>query len=265
MFTDSHCHLADAAFADRLPQTLHQARQAGVHRFIVPAAEAADWPAVYALSESSPDILGALGIHPWFAEHAESDCIEKLARQLQRQPEMWVGEIGLDYHRSRSEKGRRKQRDLLSQQLAIARQLNRPVILHNLRSSNDLLALLKQHGIRRGIVHAFSGSLEEAEAFIKQGLLIGIGSLLLNPAAKKARRAAAELPLSSLVLETDSPFMLANGTNTPANLREIATVAAQLRGTGLSELAQQTEKNIDSLCKQMKRTDLDCRPGARGC
>ena len=89
--------------------------------------------------------------------------------------------------------------------------------------------------------------MEEAEAFIQQGLLIGIGSLLLNPTAKKARRAAAELPLSSLVLETDSPFMLANSTNTPANLRDIAAIAAELRGISLSELAQQTEKNIDSL------------------
>ena len=245
MFTDSHCHLADSTLASRLPEVLADARKNRVHRFIVPAAEADEWPAVLALAAT--DIHPALGIHPWFADEAALDYLPELETYLQQHPALLIGEIGLDYKQCLSENGRELQRRLLSQQLELANRYQRPVILHNLKSSADLLALLKQHHIRRGIVHAFSGSLEEAHAFIRQGLLIGIGSLLLNPNAKKARRAAAELPITSIVLETDSPFMLPDKRNTPANLFKIANIVAELRGIELTELATQTEQNIDKL------------------
>lgn len=245
MFTDSHCHLADSTLASRLPEVLADARKNQAHRFIVPAAEAQEWPAVLALAAT--DIHPALGIHPWFANKAAFNRLPELETYLQQHPELLIGEIGLDYKQCLSENGRELQRRLLSQQLELACRYQRPVILHNLQSSADLLALLKQHQIHRGIVHAFSGSLEEAHAFIRQGLLIGIGSLLLNPNAKKACRAAAELPLTSIVLETDSPFMLPDKGNTPANLFKIANIVAELRGIELAELAAQTEQNIDKL------------------
>ncbi len=245
MFTDSHCHLADSTLASRLPEVLADARKNQAHRFIVPAAEAQEWPAVLALAAT--DIHPALGIHPWFADKAAFNRLPELETYLQQHPELLIGEIGLDYKQCLSENGRELQRRLLSQQLELACRYQRPVILHNLQSSADLLALLKQHQIHRGIVHAFSGSLEEAHAFIRQGLLIGIGSLLLNPNAKKACRAAAELPLTSIVLETDSPFMLPDKGNTPANLFKIANIVAELRGIELAELAAQTEQNIDKL------------------
>ena len=245
MFTDSHCHLADSTLASRLPEVLADARKNQVHRFIVPAAEAQEWPAVLALAAT--DIHPALGIHPWFADKAAFNRLPELETYLQQHPELLIGEIGLDYKQCLSENGRELQRRLLSQQLELACRYQRPVILHNLQSSADLLALLKQHQIHRGIVHAFSGSLEEAHAFIRQGLLIGIGSLLLNPNAKKACRAAAELPITSIVLETDSPFMLPDKGNTPANLFKIANIVAELRGIELAELAAQTEQNIDKL------------------
>ena len=245
MFTDSHCHLADSTLASHLPEVLADARKNQVHRFIVPAAEAQEWPAVLALAAT--DIHPALGIHPWFADKAAFNRLPELETYLQQHPELLIGEIGLDYKQCLSENGRELQRRLLSQQLELACRYQRPVILHNLQSSADLLALLKQHQIHRGIVHAFSGSLEEAHAFIRQGLLIGIGSLLLNPNAKKACRAAAELPLTSIVFETDSPFMLPDKGNTPANLFKIANIVAELRGIELAELAAQTEQNIDKL------------------
>ena len=245
MFTDSHCHLADSTLASRLPEVLADARKNQVHRFIVPAAEAQEWPAVLALAAT--DIHPALGIHPWFADKAAFNRLPELETYLQQHPELLIGEIGLDYKQCLSENGRELQRRLLSQQLELACRYQRPVILHNLQSSADLLALLKQHQIHRGIVHAFSGSLEEAHAFIRQGLLIGIGSLLLNPNAKKACRAAAELPLTSIVLETDGPFMLPDKGNAPANLFKIANIVAELRGIELAELAAQTEQNIDKL------------------
>ena len=140
------------------------------------------------------------------------------------------------------------QQAALRAQLELAQRYRRPLILHNLRATADILRLLRETAFDcGGIAHAFSGSLEEARALIDAGLLIGIGSLLLNPNARKAQRAAAELPAESIVLETDSPFMLGNTVNTPANLRRIAETAAALRGTDLHTLASQCEQNLQKL------------------
>ena len=127
MFTDSHCHLADSTLASRLPEVLADARKNQVHRFIVPAAEAQEWPAVLALAAT--DIHPALGIHPWFADKAAFNRLPELETYLQQHPELLIGEIGLDYKQCLSENGRELQRRLLSQQLELACRYQRPVIL----------------------------------------------------------------------------------------------------------------------------------------
>ena len=250
MFTDTHAHLADPKLAADLPAVLAQAAAAGVTRFFVPATGRGDWQDVLALA--APAIVPAIGIHPWFADsHCAAD-ISQLDALLRRHPHALVGEAGLDYRRAADDAARQTQRTILSAQLDLVAQHGRAVLLHNVRAGADLLRLLQKHGIRRGAVHAFSGSLEEAQAFIRRGLKIGIGSLLLNPSAKKARRAAAELPLAALVLETDSPFMLKDAANTPANIRTIAQTVCTLRGIGLAELSAATENNATQLTESPK-------------
>lgn len=110
---------------------------------------------------------------------------------------------------------------------------------------------VKQTGFTQGgIAHAFSGSVEEAQILLRCGFKIGIGSLLLNPNAKKVRQVVAKLAWQDMVLETDSPFMLRDGVNTPANVRTIAEIMAELRGTDTAEVAAHTERNLDTLFKQ---------------
>ncbi len=244
--TDSHCHLADAAFSADRPAVQHAASTAGVGRLIVPATHSGDWQAVCALA--SEHIHCALGIHPWWATEYSDGLLHRLDQTLATQRRLLVGEIGLDYrHGQPDEAARRQQQTCLAAQLELAHRHHRPVVLHNLHATHDLLCLLAHSGVRSGIVHAFSGSLEEAHAFIRLGFLIGIGSLLLHPNAKKAQRAAVELPLDSLVLETDSPFMLPGQRNTPANILPIAHRVAELRNIPLQHVARITEHNIDRL------------------
>lgn len=247
MFTDTHCHLADPALLPQLPEVLAAARAANVCRFIVPATCRADWAAVLALGAANTH--SAIGIHPWFAAEAGADDLAALSQLLTQHPQALVGEIGLDFlHQNPSNAARTRQISLFEQQLRLAEQHRRPVIIHNLKASAAIVGAVRTTRFSQGgIVHAFSGSLEEAQAFIRCGFKIGIGSLLLNPAAKKARQAAAALPLEHIVLETDSPFMLKNETNTPANVRAIAETVAGLRGISLAALSVQTEINVAQL------------------
>lgn len=253
-FTDTHCHLADAALRENLPHILTAARKVGVKRFIVPATCPQDWQSVAELSEMPSEhgqIRIALGIHPWFSDGiAERDCV-RLEAMLACYPQAWVGEIGLDfYDKTQTPPQRERQIQVFVRQLAIAQTLRRRVIIHNLKATADIAAAVKQTGFAQGgIVHAFSGSAEEARVLTKLGFKIGIGSLLLNPNARKVRDTLKALNDGDFVLETDSPFMLKKEINTPANILWIAEIAAQIRGVGVADIAAITERNADSLLR----------------
>lgn len=253
-FTDTHCHLADPALRKNLPHVLTAAREAGVGRFIVPATRPQDWQDVADLAEipSEHGIRVAFGIHPWFSDGIAEQDFAGLAAVLARYPGAWVGEIGLDfYDKTQTPQQRERQIQVFSHQLAIAQTLRRRVIIHNLKATADIAAAVKQTGFTQGgIVHAFSGSAEEARVLTKLGFKIGIGSLLLNPNARKVRDTLKALNDGDFVLETDSPFMLKKEINTPANIPGIAKIAAEIRGTCVEEIAKVTERNADALLER---------------
>lgn len=244
MFTDTHCHLAAPPLIDTLAATIAAAQQFGVSGCLVPATQVSDWQSVLNLAQHDFVRQIAIGIHPWFALH-HTDFTDKLADILSQNPHIWVGEIGLD---ALIDVPMESQLSVFKIQILLAQHFHRPIIVHNVRSTAAIVGAVKQakftHG---GIVHAFSGSLEEAKLLINLGFKIGIGSLLLNPNAKKVHRAAAELPLSALLLETDSPYMLRNAVNTPANVAKIAQILANLRNLSLENLAAALERNLAEL------------------
>lgn len=243
--TDTHTHLASPEL--RSDTVLLQANEAGIYRFVAPAASPSDWPALEQIQAAA--IYCAFGIHPWYAGEADEAAMGRLDEILRRHPRALVGETGLDYAgKTLAAEDAARQESAFLRQLALAQSHGRPVVLHNVRAGSALIRLIKNSGFGNGgFAHAFSGSLEEAREFIRLGFKIGIGSLLLNPNAKKARQAAAQLPLESIVLETDSPFMPKNRASTPAALRRIAEITAGLRGIPPAQLAEQTEKNADAV------------------
>ncbi|WP_301816912.1 TatD family hydrolase [Neisseria maigaei] len=249
--TDTHCHLADAALRENLTHVLTAARKVGVKRFIVPATRPQDWQDVADLAEmpSEHGIRVAFGIHPWFSYGIAEQDFAGLEAVLARYPRAWVGEIGLDFYgKTQTPPQRERQIQVFSRQLAIAQTLRRRVVIHNLKATADIAAAVKQTGFScGGIVHAFSGSIEEARVLVGLGFKIGIGSLLLNPNARKVRETLKTLNDTDFVLETDSPFMLKKEINTPANILRIAEIAAQIRGVGAADIAAITERNADSL------------------
>ena len=229
---------------------------------VVPAVERANFQPVINLSLKHTQIYFALGIHPLYVDTAQpSDLIllKQLISEQLNDPKsklMAIGEIGLDFFVTKA--NRETQEYFLSEQLKIAQEFNLPVILHVRRAVDDVLKHLRRHAIRGGIAHAFNGSLQQAQEFIKLGFKLGFGGAMTYPRALKIRELAKILPLDSIVLETDSPdipphWLYATaaqraagqpqGRNTPGELPRIAAVVAQLRGMSVDELASATMAN----------------------
>lgn len=245
MLIDTHCHLDAAEFAADRAAVLQAARQAGVTGFVVPAVEAGNFESVAALSASQPDCCHAFGIHPLYVQRAVEADVEVLRRRLSDGSAIAVGEIGLDAFVADGDLPR--QEWFFEAQLKLAREFQLPVLLHVRRTQDLVLKHLRRVAVAGGIAHAFNGSRQQAEAFIKLGFKLGFGGAMTYPGSRRIRELAATLPLESIVLETDAPDIPpawgAQQRNDPANLARFAEVLAQLRGIGVDEVAAATSAN----------------------
>ena len=211
-FVDTHCHFDFPPFTGAEAESLRLARQAGVREIIVPAVTADRFDGILALAKNFPPLYAALGLHPIVIEHHLDDHLDRLDATLQNADTKLVaiGEIGLDLYREDPQFER--QQTILDAQLRLAKRHDLPVILHSRRTHDKLAMHLKRIDVpRRGVVHGFAGSLQQAQRFIELGYKIGVGGTITYPRASKTRDVMAQLPLSSLLLETDAPDMPLNG------------------------------------------------------
>jgi len=250
-FTDSHCHLDFEDFDADRDAVMARAVAAGVDKFLVPGITHAQWPRLAMLAQHYPSWHVAYGLHPYFLNPdldyqtalrelprwllgempvATEKCDATAVTQAPRnQPAIALGEIGLDASKPHPE----LQRFVFEQQLDIAAELAMPVILHHRKTLDEMLVVVRKKRICGGIVHAFSGSYEQAQAWVDAGFRLGVGGVITYERARKTRAAIARMPHSALVLETDSPDMPLSGQqgqrNEPANIARIA------REIGVSE------------------------------
>lgn len=249
---DSHCHL-DASEFDADRDAVHaRALAAGVQGIVIPAVERANFGAVASLCRDYEGCYPAYGIHPLFVARAEESDLSALRETLQREKAVAVGEIGLDNFIPDPDV--EKQTHFFVEQLKIARDFDLPVIMHVRKSSDQILRELRKFKPCGGIAHAFNGSRQQAEEFIKLGFKLGFGGAMTWQRARKIRELAATLPLDSIVLETDSPDIppewLGNqGRNEPAELSRIAQVLAELRGISPADVSEQTIANTRAALK----------------
>jgi len=229
---DSHCHLDFADFnLDRIA-VLARAKAKGVQHFLVPGIGAHNWPAVLALASQHEGVYPALGIHPYFLASFDVGHLQLLDGYLATAKNVVaVGEFGLD---KMVDFPFEQQLQICKQQLLLAKKYNLPVILHCRKAHNELIQLLQQVKLPRGgVIHGFSGSSQLGLQYIKLGFKLGIGGVITYPRAAKTRQAASELPLTSLLLETDSPDMpisgYQGGRNEPANITEVLQTLTKLR------------------------------------
>lgn len=257
MLIDSHCHLDYLdipSVAGGIAGALERGRQAGVTAIIVPAVDPSNFDRVAMLAKAYPEVYFALGIHPMYVQGLGDDALIALQNALDRyrhNPKLIaVGEIGLDHYVPGL--NREKMEAFYSAQCQLARDWNLPVILHVRKAQDRVLKHLRQSGITRGIAHAFNGSLQQAQAYIAQGVCLGFGGAMTYPRANQIRRLAAALPLESIVLETDSPDIApawrARGQpNEPQEIAAIAEEMALLRFACAKDIAVQTSQNLARL------------------
>ncbi|MEI7842229.1 MAG: TatD family hydrolase [Gallionellaceae bacterium] len=246
MLIDTHCHLDASEFVGAQTELIANAKTAGVDRIIVPSVTRANFEVVSELCQKYSECLPAYGIHPMYVGSALPDDLNVLREYLtQRQP-IAVGEIGLDFFIQHYD--RAAQEFFFVEQLKIAREFELPVLLHIRRAADVILKHLREHKVRGGIAHAFNGSRQQADEFIKLGFKLGFGGAMTYERATKLRELAATLPLEMIVLETDAPdippaFLERGLPNEPQYIRVIAQTLADLRGMSLEDIAQITTTN----------------------
>ena len=246
---DSHSHLDVAEFDNDRPQVLERARAAGVTRQIVPAIALAGFEKLRNLAKVENGIFPAYGLHPMYLAEHQPQHLEELARWIEREKPVAVGECGLDFHIEGLDAD--TQRSYFQRQLELARDADLPVIVHARRALDDVTAAIRRVGKLRGVVHSFSGSLEQAQQLWKLGFFLGIGGPVTYDRARRLRGIVASMPLEWLLLETDSPDQPLHGhqgaRNEPAMLLEICHTVATLRGVDPQTIASATSANCERL------------------
>lgn len=250
MWIDTHCHLDAPEFASSLPAILSAAKEQNVQAILLPAVKAADCRSVKELAtqyaNEIPGLVYTLGIHPLYSNQAQEGDIaileEQITQSLSDPRFVGVGEIGLDYFVEGLDP--HKQEHFFHAQLDLAQKFQLPVVLHVRRSQDAILKALRRRNISGGIAHAFNGSFQQAEQFIELGFKLGFGGAATYERALQIRRLLAELPIDSIVTETDSPdippaWLREEGItfNEPAFLPRIAKTMASIRGMNESEFA----------------------------
>lgn len=253
MLIDTHCHLDFDHFDEDRSQVIDRAAAAGVRRIIVPATDLANCLAVIKLAEGYTNVFVAVGVHPTSSAAWQDSWIKTLRDFAGHEKVIAIGEIGLDYYWDRSPK--EVQHRVLSQQLALAAELELPVIIHNRESSADVLRLLAESPLNGrlhpGVLHSFSGDWETAAAALNMGYYLGFTGPVTFKKAGDLRRIAAQVPLNRLLVETDAPFLAPQPyrgkRNEPAYVTYIAERLASLFSVDVDVFARQTTENAARL------------------
>ncbi len=255
---DTHCHLDD--LLEACPEAPARWRAAGVTALITMGTHPAQWPDALAAAQRAQaggSTVGvALGVHPWWVETVATVSVSAALTEALDQsplPVVAVGEIGLDAVRAPHTLP--AQHALLTTQLAIAQHHGLPVVLHERKTADLLLAALRRHPGMTGVVHGFTGSLQQAQRLIDCGMHLGVGAALTHPRATRLRAMWAALPVEALLLESDAPFQPGaahrGAVNEPAFLPETLQALARQRGVEPAALAAQLDENAGRVFASM--------------
>jgi TatD DNase family protein len=250
---DSHCHLDMSSYEEDLDELLLKAKAHGVHSIITIGIDEQSSLAAVELAKKHPMVKATVGVHPHDVDQIDGGTYERLQNLVIENREHIVayGEIGLDYAKQYAEPA--TQRKAFREQLLIAKKLALPVIIHDRDAHNDTLEMLQQVGPfpAGGVMHCFSGDFHLAEEILKLGFFLSIPGVVTFKNGRDLQEVAAKIPLQSLILETDGPFLAPvpwrGKRNEPSYLPYTAQKIAELKGISIEEVANQTSCNVQKL------------------
>jgi TatD DNase family protein len=258
MFIDTHCHLTFEQYNDDRAMVIGNAKKAGVKQMICAGVDNLSSRLAVKLAEKNPDVLfAAVGFHPYEASHTHDlNIIERLITENNRSPKksiVAIGECGLDYHLFKGEVAggkKQEQRILFEEQLQLAERLNLPVIMHVRDAYEDFFNVIDaQPTLPRGVIHCFSGGLQEFREAKIRNFYVGVDGNITY--SKQLGLIVPQIPLSMILLETDSPYLTPipqrGERNEPKNIPLIAKTVADLLSVSSETVASQTTQNTQKL------------------
>ena len=254
MLIDTHCHIYSDQFETDRPATLERAGAAGVARMIAIGYDLPSSRAALALAQESPLVWASAGIQPHYAQTAGEAELAELRGMLAQPRVVALGEIGLDYYHDRAPHD--LQEALFRRQLALARELDLPVVIHSRDAREDTVRILQDAARGHpGVMHSFSGDWEYAEACLEVGFYLSLSGPLTFKKAAELHEVARRAPLDRILIETDAPYLTPHPfrgkRNEPAYVRYVAQALAELRGLALDQVAAATTANAERLFSRL--------------
>lgn len=250
MIFDTHAHYDDEQFDADREELLGRMEAEGIGAVVNAGSSVASWDKIICLTEQYPFIYGAVGVHPDEVGGLDEQAFARMGELLDKEKIVAVGEIGLDYYWDKAKHD--LQKEWFVRQLQLAREKNMPVIIHSREAAADTMEIMKSHAVgMNAVIHCYSYSVEMAREYVKMGYFIGVGGVVTFKNAKKLKEVVREIPLESVVLETDCPYLapvpFRGKRNSSLNLPYVVQAIAEIKETTCDIVVQKTEENARRL------------------
>lgn len=250
MIIDTHAHYDDEQFDADRDELLKKMQENGIGVIVNAGSTIESWDKIRRLTEEYPFVYGAVGVHPDETGSLDEAGMAEMERMLDLDKIVAVGEIGLDYYWDNE--AHEVQKKWFIRQIELARKKEMPVIIHSREAAADTFEIMKEHAAgMKAVIHCYSYSPEMAREYVKMGYYIGVGGVVTFKSAKKLKEVVEEIPLSSIVLETDCPYLAPEPYRGKRNcslyLPYVAEKIARIKGVSVEEVVGRTEENSRDL------------------
>ena len=258
MYIDSHCHLSFPQLAQDLPGVLQRMRENKVVAALNVCTTLTEFPAVLAVAEQQSHVFASVGVHPDYQD-TEEPSIERLVALSDHPKIVAIGETGLDYFRLQEPLD--WQRARFRTHIRAARRCGKPLIIHTRAASDDTIRVMQEEGAEEvgGVMHCFTESLAVAEAAMALGFYISFSGIVTFKSARDLQAVARAVPLSRILIETDSPYLAPvpyrGKTNEPGFVPKVAEKIAELKGLALEKVAAQSTANFSRLFNVLRQSE----------
>ena len=252
MFIDSHAHLEMKTFDHDRDEVITRAGEAGVDYTVTVGTTLSDCKKAISIADKYESVYAVIGIHPHEVKNIDDRTYESLREMAKDSKVVAYGEIGLDFFRNLSPRNVQIKR--FGEQLELASEIGLPVVIHDREAHTKTLEMLKDRKrTQRGIIHCFSGDYAMAEKCLDMGFYISISGTITFKKSEVLQEVVRKVPITSLLLETDSPFLtphpMRGKRNEPANVILTARRIAEIKGLSLEEVGKVTSQNVKDIFK----------------